>query len=186
MICTTGADPISVTCQVTIIPFIGHLINKELKNQGAGTKKILTVMHAMTLSQEAEIMLKRYEGPNDDDKSVMKISTVPHSEMLTVQGQSSQPRKTQSSNQIPDVTVPRQYLKGNLTCYKNEVTGLLTQECSHTGSSVVAQNQQTPIVSAHHISYAGPTLFPATISTVSQTITVETQFTAEVWQTLMK
>ena len=39
----TGAHPTSVMCQVTIIPFIRHLFNKEIKKQVAGTKNIQTL-----------------------------------------------------------------------------------------------------------------------------------------------
>ena len=34
-----------------------------------------------------------YEGPNDDDLSVMQISAATHSEVLAAQGQSSQTQK---------------------------------------------------------------------------------------------
>ena len=36
----TGADLTSVTCQVTIILFIRHFFNKEIKKQVAGAKNI--------------------------------------------------------------------------------------------------------------------------------------------------
>ena len=58
----------------------------------------------MTLAQEAESKHKKYEGLNDDDPLVMKISSVPHSEALVVQGQSGQPGKTQHINHIQDVS----------------------------------------------------------------------------------
>ena len=54
----TGSDPTSVTCQVTIILFIVHLFNKEIKKQVAGAKNNLTLRHAMTLAQEVEINSK--------------------------------------------------------------------------------------------------------------------------------
>ena len=83
----TGADPTSVTYQVTIILFIRHLLNMRIKKQVASAKNIQTLRYAMTLPQEAEIKLKRYEGLNDNDPSVMQVSAVPHSEVLAVKGQ---------------------------------------------------------------------------------------------------
>ena len=44
--------------------------------QVAGTKTIQTLRHAMTLMLETEIKLKMYEGLNNDDPSVMQISTI--------------------------------------------------------------------------------------------------------------
>ena len=40
----------------------------------------------MTLAEEAEIRVKRYDGLNDDDASVMQISVVP-----CLEGQRGQP-----------------------------------------------------------------------------------------------
>ena len=54
----------------------------------------------MTLAQEAENKLKKYEALNNDDPSVMLLSAVPHSEVLDVQGQSHPLRNTKDSNQI--------------------------------------------------------------------------------------
>ena len=78
------------------------------------------------------------------------------------------------------MTVPRLNWKANLICYKGGEKGHLTQECPHTGSSAVAQRQQTLIVNTHQTSCADPTLFPA------QTITAETPITADIWQSLME
>ena len=39
----------------------------------------------MTLAQEVEIKLKKYEGLDHDDPSVMYISSIPHSEVLDIQ-----------------------------------------------------------------------------------------------------
>ena len=39
-------------------------------------KTIQTLRHALTLAWEAEIKLKMYEELNDDDPSVMQISSV--------------------------------------------------------------------------------------------------------------
>ena len=72
---------------------------------------------------------------------------------------------------MQDVAVPRLNLNANLTCYKCGEKGHLAQECPHTGSSAVAQRQQTPIVHTHQTSCAGPTLFPIRNPTLSQTIT---------------
>ena len=46
------------------------------KKQDAGMKNIHTLRHAMTLAQEVEFKLKKYQDLNDDDPSVMQISTV--------------------------------------------------------------------------------------------------------------
>ena len=70
-----------MTHQVTIILFIRHLFNKEIKKQVACAKNVQTLRHAMTLAQEAYTKLKMYEGLNNDDLSVMQVSAVPHSEM---------------------------------------------------------------------------------------------------------
>ena len=46
----------------------------------------------MSLVQEAEIKLMKYEGLNDDATSSMQISTVPQSDptVMIIQGQSAQ------------------------------------------------------------------------------------------------
>ena len=67
----TGADPSSVTYQVTIILFIKHLFSKEIKKQVAGTKIIQTFRHARTPALETEIKLKKYKGLTDEDPSVI-------------------------------------------------------------------------------------------------------------------
>ena len=79
----------------------------------------------MTLAQEAEIKLKKYEGLDHDDPPVMHISAITHLEVLAVQGQNSQPRNTQSINQILDMTIPRLSWKANLTSYKCGEKGYL-------------------------------------------------------------
>ena len=71
----------------------------------------------MTLAQEAENKLKKYKGLNDDDPSVIYVTTVPHSEVLAVQGQNGLSGNTQGSNQIQAVNVPRLNWKANITCY---------------------------------------------------------------------
>ena len=53
----------------------------------------------MILAQEAEIKLKRYKGLNDDDPSVMQVSTVPHSKELAIQVQRSPYQKIQDNSQ---------------------------------------------------------------------------------------
>ena len=45
----TCTDPTPVTCQVTIVLFIWHLFNKEMKEQEAGAKTIQTLRHTMAL-----------------------------------------------------------------------------------------------------------------------------------------
>ena len=85
----------------------------------------------MILAQEAEIKLKKYIGLNDDDPSVMQASAVPHSEVLTVQGQSSLHGNNIDSNQIQEMNAPRLNWKANLTCYKCEEKGHLNQEFLH-------------------------------------------------------
>ena len=57
----------------------------------------------MTLAHEAEIKLKKYEDLHDNDANLCSL----HSEVLTVQGQSSQPRDVQNTKQLQGVTVPR-------------------------------------------------------------------------------
>ena len=54
---------------------IRHLFNKEISKQVAGYKTIQTLRHAKTLGQEVEMKLKKYKGLNDDDLSVMLVST---------------------------------------------------------------------------------------------------------------
>ena len=55
----------------------------------------------------------------------------------------------QNGNQDQIATVPRSNWKENLTCYKCGEKEHLARECPHTGSSVVAQNQQTHAVCAN-------------------------------------
>ena len=43
----------------------------------AGAKAIQILRQGVTLADEAEIQLKKYEGLNDDDLSVTQISTMP-------------------------------------------------------------------------------------------------------------
>ena len=64
--------------------------------------------------------------------------------------------------------------------------GHLAWECPHTGSSAIAQRQQTPIVNTQQANYPGPTLFPDTNLNLSQTITAEAPITSEIWQILME
>ena len=70
-------------------------------------KNIQTSRQAMTLAQEAEMKLKKYEGLNDDYPSAMQVSVVPHSEVLAVQGQSDLLGNNLDSNQIQDMNAPR-------------------------------------------------------------------------------
>ena len=84
------------------------------------------------------------------------------------------------------MTIPRLNWKANLTCYKKWRKEAFSMRMSLTGSSVVAQWQQTPVVNVHQTSCADPTLFPATNPILSKTITAEAPVTAEVWQTLME
>ena len=72
----------------------------------------------MTLAQETEINIKKYGYINDDDPSVIQVSTVPHSEVFAVQGQSSLHGNNPYSNQIQYMNTPRLNWKANLTCYK--------------------------------------------------------------------
>ena len=89
---TTGADPTSVTCHVTIILFIRHLFEMEIKKKAAGRKNIQLLRHAITLGQEAEIKLKKDEGSNDDNRTVIRVSTIMYSEVMVVQEQSDLPK----------------------------------------------------------------------------------------------
>ena len=47
----------------------------------------------MTLPQVAEIKLKKYEGMNDDNPSVMQVNSVSQSDsiIIAIQGQGTQP-----------------------------------------------------------------------------------------------
>ena len=67
--------------------FLRHLFNKLPKKHIAGAKTIQTLRHAMTIAPEAEIKLKKYEGLNYDDPSVMQISSILQSEVMAIQGQ---------------------------------------------------------------------------------------------------
>ena len=71
----------------------------------------------MALAKQAEIKLKMYEGLNDDDPSVMQVSTLLHSELMAIQGQSDLPRNTED-NQVQNTEDPRLNWKVNLTCIK--------------------------------------------------------------------
>ena len=70
----------------------------------------------MTLAQEAEIKLIKYEGLNDDDTSVMQISSITQSEVIANQKQKSQLGNTQNVNYGQNVTAPRPNWIANLTC----------------------------------------------------------------------
>ena len=58
---TTGIDPTTVICQVTIVLFIWHLYDKELI-QSNWRKTVETLRHKIALAQEAEIRLKILKG----------------------------------------------------------------------------------------------------------------------------
>ena len=118
-----------MTCQITVILFIRCLFSKEIKKQIAGAENIQMLRHAMTLAQEAEIKLKKYEGLNDDVPSLMQVSAILHSEVMAVQGQCDLPRNTQGNNHVQDMKAPRLNWKANLTCYKYGEKGHLAQEC---------------------------------------------------------
>ena len=78
----------------------------------------------MTLSQEAEIKLKKHKGLNDDNPWVIQVSATLHSEGMAVQGQSNPPRNTEDNNHKQDMNVPRLRWKANLTCYKCREKGI--------------------------------------------------------------
>ena len=68
-----------------------HLINKvpfdkEIKKQVAGAKTIKSFRCAKTLTKEVQIKVRKYKGLNDDDPSVMQISSVPHTKIQVFQG----------------------------------------------------------------------------------------------------
>ena len=73
---TKGTYPTAVTCQVTIVLFIRHVFDKEMRKLVAGAKTILTLRHAITLAQEAETKLKKYKGLNNEDSTVMQASAI--------------------------------------------------------------------------------------------------------------
>ena len=79
----TGVDPTSVICQVTIIHFIRHLFNKE--KEASFWHKEYSDFKTCDPSSGIRDQIKKYEGLNHDDQSIMKASAVPHSE-LAVQG----------------------------------------------------------------------------------------------------
>ena len=81
------------------------------------------------------------------------------------------------------MNAPKLNWKANLTCCKCRQKGHLAQECPHTGSSAIAQKEQTPLINSQQSSYAGPTLFPATNLVLLQIIPAETPITAEILQT---
>ena len=60
--------------------------------------------------------IKKYDDQSDDDPLVMQVNAVPHSEVLPVQGQSSQHGNSPHSNQIQDINAPRLNWKVNLEC----------------------------------------------------------------------
>ena len=70
--------------------------------------------------------------------------------------------------------------KAILTCNKCRERGYLAQECQHTGSSAIAHRQQTLIANTQQANYTGPTLFPTTNATLSQSITTETPITSKI------
>ena len=76
-----------------------HLFNKEIKKQVAEAMTIHTLRHVMTLAQEAEIKLKKYKGLNDDDPSLLQISSIPYPEVMPIQGESGQTGSMQNMNQ---------------------------------------------------------------------------------------
>ena len=79
----------------------------------------------MILAQEVKIKLKKYEGLNNDDPSIMQISSIPHSKVLAILGQNSQFGNAQNMNQAHDATVSRPNWKGNVTHYKHGDEGHL-------------------------------------------------------------
>ena len=58
---------LQLLANVTMVLIFTHLFNKEIKKYIARVKTIETLRHIMTLAQEAENKLKRYEGLNNDD-----------------------------------------------------------------------------------------------------------------------
>ena len=62
---------------------------KKIRSKLLVQRTFIPLRHIMTLAQEAEIRLKKYEGLNGYDPSVMQATDVWHSEVLAVQGQSS-------------------------------------------------------------------------------------------------
>ena len=90
LIHATGIDSTAGFFPSNHILFIKYIFNKEIKKEVAGAKTIQTLRHAMTLAQEAEIKLKKYDRLNDDDPSVMQISSILQSEVMTIQGQNGQ------------------------------------------------------------------------------------------------
>ena len=75
--------------------------------------KLFRLRHAMTLTQEAEIKLKKYEGLNDDDPSVLHVTTTSQldSNMMAIQAQG-----IQAGNPNPNASLSRP-LESNLNCY---------------------------------------------------------------------
>ena len=78
-------------------------------------KTVQTLRLAMTLAQELEIKLKKYEGFNDNDPSVMQVSATPqlHSTVMAMHSQ-----QMLEENPNLNVNLPRPKCKANLTCYK--------------------------------------------------------------------
>ena len=106
--------------------------------------------------------------------------------MASTRAEVTHPEISQDNNQVQDMNAPILNWKVNLTCYKCGEKRHLTSECPHTGNSAIAQRQQIPVANTQQVSYTGPSLFPATNPTLSQTITAETPITAEIWQILME
>ena len=79
-----GIDPTAVICQVTIVFLMRYAFYKEIKKQVAGAKTIQTLRHTMALVHETEIKLKKYEGLNDDDFSVIKVSMMPKGDLTVM------------------------------------------------------------------------------------------------------
>ena len=73
LIQTTVTNPTTAVFQVTIILFIRHLFNKEIKMQVARAKAIQILRYGITLAGEAEIKLKKCPGLNSNDPLVLHI-----------------------------------------------------------------------------------------------------------------
>ena len=116
----------------------------------------------------------------------MQISSIPQSQVIANQGQHVQSQNTQPVIQGPIVASPKLNWKANLTFTKCREKRHLAREHSHTVNSVITQNQLILLVYIQRTSCAHPTLFPATNSTLPQTITVKTTITVKMWQTLLE
>ena len=143
---SSGTDSTSVTCQVIIILLIWYLFNKEVKkNQVPGTKSIQILRYAMTLAQEVDIKLKKVQGSlwwytnsntNYHSSTVRSVSCI---------------RAKWSAPETHKVVIRYGMWSYMLQMWRK---GHLAWECPHTGSSVVAQRQQTPIFNANQTSCA--------------------------------